>query len=123
MPLPASQLDAQALQRLRELDPSGTSRLVERVFKAFATSVARLLPQLDAAQAGGDAAGIRHVAHTLKSSSASIGAVKLSRLCAEMEALAGQGRIDGMEQRIATLNEEVSTVLEALQETPANPGS
>ena len=48
---------------------------LDRVLRAFETSVARLLPQLEAARTSGDRAGIRHVAHTLKSSSASIGKI------------------------------------------------
>lgn len=79
-------LDADALARLTELDPSGENRLVDRVLQAFKTSVARLRPQLDAARRSGDRNAIRLVAHTLKSSSASIGALALSQLCAQIEA-------------------------------------
>ena len=78
-------LDPAALARLIELDPTGENRLLERVLKAFQTSVARLRPQADSARAVGDAAVIRLVVHTLKSSSASIGALQLSQLCAEIE--------------------------------------
>lgn len=78
-------LDAEALARLRELDPDGRSQLVRRVLEAFQTSAARLLPQLLEAQAAGDRAGVRLVAHTLKSSSASIGALALSQRCAQLE--------------------------------------
>jgi CheY-like chemotaxis protein/HPt (histidine-containing phosphotransfer) domain-containing protein len=79
-------LDPVALARLGDLDPNGANRLLERVLRAFETSVARLRPQLDAARAGDDRAAIRLVAHTLKSSSASIGAMQLSQLCAQVEA-------------------------------------
>ena len=79
-------LDLAALARLSELDPTGANRLVERVLQAFKTSVARLRPQAEAARLNGDPAGIRLVAHTLKSSSASIGALRLSALCAAIEA-------------------------------------
>ena len=78
-------LDPAALERLRELDPSGAGRLLERVLKAFQTSAVRLRAQSDAARASGDSAAIRLVAHTLKSSSASIGALHLSQLCAQIE--------------------------------------
>lgn len=78
-------LDADALARLTELDPTGKMRLVDRVLQAFKTSVARLGPQLDAARRSGDRNAIRLVAHTLKSSSASIGALTLSQLCAQIE--------------------------------------
>ena len=79
-------LDADALARLAELDPTGQGRLIERVLEAFRVSIARLRPQLDAARIGGDRDQIRLVVHTLKSSSASIGALALSQLCARIEA-------------------------------------
>lgn len=115
MPHAASLLDPAALQRLRELDPTGSSRLVERVFKAFEDSIARLRPQLLRALEAGDAPGMRHVAHTLKSSSASIGAIKLSGLCAEMETMARQGQTDGLTERTHELCAEIDAVLDALK--------
>ncbi|MBC8058834.1 MAG: Hpt domain-containing protein, partial [Rhizobiales bacterium] len=81
----ADELDAAAIARLSELDPSGESRLLERVLLAFRGSVARLRPQLEAARANGDRGEIRLVVHTLKSSSASIGARRLSQLCGQIE--------------------------------------
>lgn len=80
-----SVLDPAALARLGELDPKGENRLLQRVLQAFQNSVARLRPQLDAASLDGDRNAIRLVVHTLKSSSASIGAVRLSQLCAQVE--------------------------------------
>jgi HPt (histidine-containing phosphotransfer) domain-containing protein len=78
-------LDAESLERLRELDPQGANGLLPRVLRAFDTSLGRLLGQLDEARARNDAAAMRHVAHTLKSSSASVGALELSRICADIE--------------------------------------
>ena len=74
-----------ALARLTELDPIGANRLVDRVLRAFQTSAARLKPQLDAARQSVDRHVIRLVVHTLKSSSASIGALALSQVCAQIE--------------------------------------
>jgi len=111
----AEVLDPQALERLRELDPSGQNRLMARVASAFDTSVGRLMPQLRDAMQSTDLTVIRHVSHTLKSSSASIGAVKLSKMCAEMESMARQGQSDGMTDRIALLLSEVEVVRVALQ--------
>lgn len=82
---PQLTLDPAALARLAELDPKGESRLIERVLKAYQISAARLMPQLEVARLSGDRATIRLVVHTLKSSSASIGALTLSQLCAQLE--------------------------------------
>ena len=46
------QLDDEAIRRLRELDPSGESHLLTRVFNAFETSLNRLLPQMCVAVEG-----------------------------------------------------------------------
>lgn len=108
-PAPA-QLDAQALARLRELDPKGENQLLDRVLRAFETSVARLLPQLEAARTSGDRAGIRHVAHTLKSSSASIGALALSQHCATVEALIRENSSDDLQAPVTALVAELDAV-------------
>ncbi len=108
-------LDAQALERLRELDPNGENHLMERVVSAFDSSVARLMPQIDEALHSNDLAGIRHVAHTLKSSSASIGAMKLSRMCSDLETRARNQQSDGIAERIAELQSEVEIARTALK--------
>jgi HPt (histidine-containing phosphotransfer) domain-containing protein len=108
-------LDAQALAGLRALDPSGENRLIERVVRAFESSSDKLLPQLRDALAQGDSATIRHVAHTLKSSSASVGALSLSRLCAEIETMIREGSEKGIETRVARIHAEVEGARRALR--------
>lgn len=79
------ELDATALGRLRDLDPDGRNGVMQRVLQAFETSLSRMLVQLAAEREGGDPAVVANVAHTLKSSSASVGAMALSQTCAEVE--------------------------------------
>ena len=52
--LSATLLDADALERLRELDPTGKSRLLERVLRAFQSSASRLAQQFGEARKSGD---------------------------------------------------------------------
>jgi histidine phosphotransfer protein HptB len=82
---PPATLDAAALARLRELDPDGRHGVVMRVLAAFETSLARMLVQLRAELDTGDPGVVAGVAHTLKSSSASVGALALSAACADVE--------------------------------------
>ncbi len=112
------ELDVEALRRLRELDPTGANHLLERVFQAFESSAHRLLPQMHEAHRAGDLAGVRHVVHTLKSSSASIGAIKLSQLCAEIETMIRLDNLDGLPMRLAEMDHETASVLRALQRVP-----
>jgi CheY-like chemotaxis protein len=110
-----SVLDSSALDRLRELDPKGENQLLARVIKAFESSAARLMPQLHDASRCNDHTGVRHVAHTLKSSSASIGAIKLSQLCAEIETRIRTDKLENLDELVAAMSSEVEIVLQALK--------
>jgi HPt (histidine-containing phosphotransfer) domain-containing protein len=119
----AVELDAQALQRLRELDPGGQNELLGRVLRAFDTSARRLAQQLAESRQRDDLLGIRHVAHTLKSSSASIGALALSRLCAEIEASIRNEALGGLGERLDAVDRELNAVLQAVKSVlgPVDP--
>jgi signal transduction histidine kinase/CheY-like chemotaxis protein len=109
-------LDAEALARLRELDPGGQNQLLGRVLRTFLSSLDRLLPQMVDARRSDDVAGIRHVAHTLKSSSASIGALRLSQLCAAVEKAARQAQEALLPPLLDEMEVEVERVREALKQ-------
>jgi two-component system, sensor histidine kinase and response regulator len=115
-------LDPQALARLRELDPSGEGKLLQRVLQAFEASVARLLPQLNEARAAGDLPTVRHVAHTLKSSSASIGALKLTQLCTDIELMVRESRAEGLDEALDAMIAQLDIVPDALRKS-LNPRS
>jgi HPt (histidine-containing phosphotransfer) domain-containing protein len=108
-------LDAQALERLAALDPTGESRLMERVLQAFQSSAVRLLSQLEPDRRTADRAAIRIVAHTLKSSSASIGALTLSKLCAQVEAAIRLDTPVDLEADISAMTDELDRVLRAIE--------
>ncbi len=113
---PAAQLDPEAIRRLRELDPSGGNKLLERVVAAFSGSLDRLLPDLERARSTTppDFTVIRHVSHTLKSSSASLGAMALSARCADIEVMARDGVADGMAEQLDAMLEDIQQVRTAL---------
>ena len=112
---PLTLFDQEALRRLKELDPKGDNRLFERVATAFENSAGRLMPQLEDAISQHDMQGIMHVAHTLKSSSASIGALKLSHLCAEIETMIRRQTGDDLSTRLQEVPKEVERVLTGLR--------
>ena len=110
-----SPLDADALARLRELDPGDANGLIDRVVNAYLNSLDRLLPELAAGRGPtGSLDAIRQVAHTLKSSSASLGALKLSRHCAEVEQLARNGQSQRIEAEIDAMLDELGRARVAL---------
>ena len=57
----------------------------------------------------------RHVVHTLKSSSASVGALKLARLCADTENKLREGLSDGLAPQLDELAGEGERVLATLR--------
>lgn len=114
-PVHACVLDEASLQRLHELDPQGTNRVVERVLRAFEASLQRLLPQSTQALERGDHDAVRHVVHTLKSSSASVGALELSRCCSEIENRLRVQQVDGLDRMLSQLHAEGERVLAAVR--------
>ena len=103
-------LDAQALAGLSALDPTGANRLVQRVLATYQGSLGRLLAQLGDALARSDPAGMRLAAHTLKSSSASVGALQLSRLCATVERMVRESSLEHLPATVEQLQHEAHRV-------------
>lgn len=117
-------LDDQALAKLRELDPTGANRLLERVASAFLSSAQDLMPQLESVRSENpDMITIRRIAHTLKSSCASIGALAMSHRCAEIEQLAHQGRAQPLPALVDGLASDWTKVHAALTKILAEPRS
>ena len=112
-------LDQTILNRLSQLDPNGVNRLLERVVTAFESSTQRLIPQLREGARRGDLDGVRQVARTLRSASASIGAVTLTRLCADIEADSRAGEANELATRVESMAAETDIVLSVLRSLPA----
>jgi histidine phosphotransfer protein HptB len=114
-------LDADALANLAQLDPTGANRLMQRVLTTYRSSMARLLAQLAQARAQPDPASQRLVAHTLKSSSASVGALLLSQLCGDAEKALREGRLEDvpplLDQLVAEAARVDAAVLQLLADT------
>lgn len=107
---PATVLDAKALASLKQLDPTGANRLMPRVLTTYRSSLARLLSQMAHARQQSDTAALRLVTHTLKSSSASVGALALSALCGDAEKAIREGRLDELPSMLDHLAAEAARV-------------
>jgi HPt (histidine-containing phosphotransfer) domain-containing protein len=114
-------LDAQALERLSELDPNGNNGVILRVLTAFEASLSRLMGQLVEARAANNVDVLRYVAHTLKSSSASVGALKLSRLCADIERMLRLQQSEGMDALLDDMVTESKVLVAALKRVLPSP--
>jgi HPt (histidine-containing phosphotransfer) domain-containing protein len=78
-------IDRQVLARLGDLDPDGRQGLIRRVLQTYESTLGRQLQDLAQARACADVQQLGRIAHTLKSSSAAIGATALAQGCAAIE--------------------------------------
>ena len=113
-PAPPGCLDAGVLDSLRALQPAGGASLVERVVAAYLEHTPSQLAEARAALLRGDTAVLRRAAHTLKSSSANVGALRLSALCRELEADAKDSLSNHAEEGVARIETEFARVRDAL---------
>ena len=109
MPLPAT--DAAALDRLKRF---GGASLLGRMIDLYLVAAPERIEAASRAQAAGDADGVERALHSLKSSSAQLGAVRMQRLSEQGEHHARTGSLDGVAQLTSALDEELVRVREWL---------
>ena len=97
--MPDGPIDATTFADLLETVGGDRGFLAELVETYLAYSPG-LLAELGAGVAADDAASARRAAHTLKSTSASFGARRLSGLCREIEAAAAAGNLVGLDESV-----------------------
>ena len=112
-------INRQALENIRALSADRGDALVQKVVQAYVDDTPRQLKTLKTAIAGLDAGSLRKVAHSLKSSSANVGAESLANMCKEMETLGRTETTDGaaviltdMEQEFQAVRHSLSAILE-----------
>lgn len=110
-------LDPKTVARIRSLSAAGTPDLVKRLNDIYESSSAALLENLRIASEAADAAAVRRAAHSLKSSSANVGALALAATCGELEHAAGADQRDQMRALLERLRGEHESVLRALRDT------
>ena len=108
-------LDAKALQALRDMLGEDARQLLSEVIDSYLEEAPQLLAAMKAAIDSGDGAALRLAAHTLKSSSATIGATRFSSLCKELEALGKRGSTSASPAWEQQLQQEYENVKRALQ--------
>ena len=107
-------IDSGALAALREMtgdDPDFIAEMID----AYFDDTASLLAGMREALAAGDAEALRRAAHTLKSNSATFGAMALSALCRELEEHGKHGAIEGADELVAQIEAAYEQVEPALR--------
>ncbi len=86
-------LNLKRLEQIRGMDSSGERKLLHRILNAFVKSADQYMLQLEKVIEDEDSAAVYRIAHSLKSSSANIGAESLSVLFKQLEAYGKSGEM------------------------------
>ncbi len=99
-----------------ELKAAMGADFIGELIDTYCEETPALVAQLEQALAGGDGEGFRRAAHSIKSSSATFGALAFSAQARGLEMMAKQGDLGGAETRVASLAAEYPLVEQALRE-------
>ena len=109
-----SPIDLEALETLRKLQKPGSPNILEQVIDLYLSNAPELRTRMSNGLDRLDAEEVRSAAHTLKASSANIGAHALAELCKRVEDLAREANLDDVPDMTGPLYAEYERVLDAL---------
>ncbi|HVJ11543.1 MAG TPA: response regulator, partial [Burkholderiales bacterium] len=112
----AEVIDRKVLDELSKVRTNGKPELLARVINLYLTESPKLLQKLKQAAGAANASDIAASAHSLKSSSANVGAKALSRYCADLEASARRADTDEARKILTKVESEHGSVQNALAE-------
>jgi len=108
-------LDQKALAQIRLLQQPGAPSLQNKIINLYLTDSIMWVQKLRDAVAGSDSEALRQAAHTLKSSSANLGAVLLASLCKELEQRGREQRLNDAPELLQQLEVCYHQTREALR--------
>jgi CheY-like chemotaxis protein len=117
---PDSTIDQTAIDGIRELEEAGNQGFLERIIGLYLSGATGLVEGVISAAERGDAESLLRSAHTLKSSSANVGAIGLSDLCRRIEGkiragepvAAGDPLLSRFEGEFRSVQEALAAILE-----------
>jgi CheY-like chemotaxis protein len=107
-------LDAKALQAIRDMAGVAAEEILTQVIDSYLKDAPQLLQAISASVAQEDAIALRHAAHTLKSTSATLGATTLSQFCKQLEVMGHAGTTADAPALVSLVEAEYARVQAAL---------
>jgi CheY-like chemotaxis protein/nitrogen-specific signal transduction histidine kinase len=107
-------IDHSVLAGLRNLQQEGKPDVLKRLIGVFISDTQSKLVALREAAEQGEAQTLERVAHTLKGSSASLGAKEMAATCTELETFTRSGNLSKISDLLARLEVEFERAREAL---------
>jgi HPt (histidine-containing phosphotransfer) domain-containing protein len=112
---PKPALDQKAIDNLRDLQMKGEPDILGELGGLFLEGAPHRIKAMIDALSNGDPNTLCREAHNLKSSSANLGAVRLSEICADLEAIGRSSRLGNAQDLAAQAVVEFKRVKAALQ--------
>ncbi|MEP5766558.1 MAG: response regulator [Halieaceae bacterium] len=109
-----TQLDREALANVSALQREGAPNILHRMIDLYLETSPNLVDEMTAGVTEGDARVVQMSAHTLKSSSAVLGASELAELCRQLEEMGRNAELDDCQKLLSGLAEEFARVCDAL---------
>ena len=107
-------IDQSALQQIAELDPGDEGEFVNGIIDTYVENAEALMLELGKSVRDGAAEDATRAAHSLKSSSANVGAKRFSSLCAAMEKHGRDGDLDAIAQKLDKAWKEYKQAIKGL---------
>jgi CheY-like chemotaxis protein len=108
-------IDPSAVSRLRQELGSRGSAVMGQLFTTFFEKSPLLLASLSVAIDNGESPEARRIAHNLKSNAATLGAVRLTAACRDLEARAAAGDLAAARTVLPEVERELARATEALR--------
>lgn len=108
-------LDHSALDGLRDLQEDGEDDLIKELIEIYIADAPSYIADISLAVESANAHAMERAAHTLKGSSASLGANLLAAACLEMEKLGRSNSVEGAPELLAHIEREFERARRALE--------
>lgn len=115
MPSARKVLEQRVLDEIGLMERNGDKDLLRRLVATYLDSSQSLVQAADLSLARRDGPGVVQALHTLRLSSANLGALRFSRACGEIETLARQQRLTDAQLRWSEVRAEHESVVLSLQ--------
>ena len=114
MTQPEDVLDMSVIAALRELSGDGDEGLFRELLELYVDDSTKQLQRLEESLANGDVKQAERIAHTLKSSSAHLGATAMSKLCLQLELCGRKQSVSDMHELLPATREAHTRAVQAL---------
>ncbi len=108
-------INRSALDAYREMMGEDADAFIADIIDTYLDNAVNLLDDLRSALASGDVEGFVRAAHTLKSTSATVGAEELSALAADLETKGKEGNLSSLAPGVTEAREMFAQVEEELR--------